>query len=262
MFKNLIIMTLSFITLILVCTNISSINIIDDQSDEIISLKDEISDLESDNKVLNNSYNTIKSEYCTIVEDYSELQSEAKDIETKYNGLVKTYKTVNKKYNKLKKREELYDKYGYAIKDTDGSRTDLKYSTMKLGVKLMKKKGYDPNILFAMGMVESNFRTNCTMESSGAAGFMQFIPSTGKFTYEYLMNKGKGTYNHSSTPYNQKTSIEMAVAYLDYLFKKHDNKFKAIKQYCGDSGDGSFTIQYINRMNKYAKNVNIWHALT
>ena len=55
MFKNLIIVALSFITLILVYTNISSINIIDDKSNEIISLKNEISDFKLDNKVLNNS---------------------------------------------------------------------------------------------------------------------------------------------------------------------------------------------------------------
>lgn len=174
--------------------------------------------------------------------------------------LQKDYKSLEKKYKKLSKRKELYDKYGYAIIDEDGSRTDLDYDSLKYGAKLMEEKGYNPHILFSMGMVESNFRTHVTMESSGAAGFLQITPGTGKFIYENLMGKPVGSYHKNTTPYDSKKNIELAVTYLDYLFEKWPTKFRAIQQYCG--GTPSFTRGYINRMARYSKNhANIWRII-
>jgi soluble lytic murein transglycosylase-like protein len=239
------------------------------------NLQESYDELETNMKVLNKRYEDLKEEQAQNQEDYSSLQQENTDLKKvvkktdkslkklKSDNLAiqKEYKALNKKYKKLAKRKELYNKYGYAIKDTDGSRTDLSYEDLQYGVDLMKQYGYNPHILFSMGMVESNFNSDCYMNSTGAAGYLQIIPSTGKFIYKKLLHK-KGKYVHSKIMKDTKLNIQMAVAYLDYLFKLHPTKFRAIKQYCG--GSTSFTKMYINRMKKYSSRygVKIWKIIS
>ena len=127
----------------------------------------------------------------------------------------------------------------------------------------MKEKGYDPNILFSIGMVESGFDEKETSTISTAKGYTQFLDGTAKFTWETLLKHGKGSWN-PSIALNGENSIRMCVAYFDYLMKKHGNFYKAMGQYCGaGTSEGSFTYTYIDRMNKHAmrNGVNIYDII-
>ena len=178
-------------------------------------------------------------------------------------NLSKDNKELIKKYNKLAEKVKLYEKYSYAVIDESGHRTDLTYDQIKLGEELMKEKGYDPNILFSIGMVESGFDEKETSTISTAKGYTQFLDGTAKFTWETLLKHGKGSWN-PSIALNGENSIRMCVAYFDYLMKKHGNFYKAMGQYCGaGTSEGSFTYTYIDRMNRHAmrNGVNIYDII-
>ena len=136
--------------------------------------------------------------------------------------------------------------------DECGNRTDLTLDEMKLGIELMEEKGYDPHILFSIGMVESGYDRTCTNRSSTAKGYHQFLNGTAKFTYETLLKNGKGSWS-PDVAFNGKTNIKMCVAYFDYLMNKHGDFYKAMGQYCGaGTRKGSFTYTYIKRMDTHA----------
>ena len=161
--------------------------------------------------------------------------------------LVEEYDAISVAYNQLKDREELYDKYSYAIM-YNGKRTELTYDQIQYGEDLMVSKGLDPDLLFSIGMVESRFVENAKNPYSTASGYYQFLRGTGKFVYESLLAKDN-SYSHSYAMDGYK-STEMAVCYLDHLSERFDgNLFKMIKQYSGR--DNASTKVYIKELDKF-----------
>lgn len=221
-------------------------------------------DLEAENFALSSLNNDLKEDNDNLIM----LNNKANEALADYNNAMKqidaSLKTViddNKKLHKdnkkliddnknIAKKLNTYEKYKYAAVDELGYRTDLTYDQIKLGEDLMKDYGYDPNILFAIGMVESNFTATANSSKSTAKGYCQFLDGTAKFTYEDLMGNGEGTW-YPELAYDPETNIQMCAALLNYLFDKYDNNFyKAIGHYCGHgTSPGSFTYTYIERMN-------------
>lgn len=219
-------------------------NMYDEEKMKTLQLQDQITELNTEIDGLNATINNLTSTIKTCDENIEQLKADNIDLN-------KTNKQLNKQLKEASKRLQTYEKYKYAVIDGN-HRTDLTYEEIKLGEEIMKEKGYDPNILFSIGMVESNFTRNCTSNKSTAKGYCQFLDGTAKYTYEVLLGNGKGSWK-PSVAYDGKTNIKMCAAYFDYLVTKHKDFYKAMGQYCGaGTGKGSFTYTYIARMNKYS----------
>lgn len=214
--------------------NADKVETIAEYNSTINELNVNINDLVSNIENSNNVIEALDGEIATLLADN-------KDLARQYDDLLTKHET-------LSSREELFDKYEYVIK-YNGKRTDVTYDQIKTAEDMMLEKGYDPNILFSIIMVESKGVENRESSRSTATGYGQFLSATGKYTYEQLMGNGTGTYNHSMAK-NGDINIQMTYTYLDYLFTKtNKDLFKSIKSYSG--GDNEFTSKYISWMRKY-----------
>ena len=164
---------------------------------------------------------------------------------------------TNKEYvddlNRLRTREELYNKYEYAIYE-DGYRTDLTYEEIKLGEDLMVEKGYDPHLMFGTIMVECSGEREQVTPPYDATGYGQFLDSTAKWVWTKLM--GNDNY-HSDLRKDGETNIKMMAEYYDYLYSiKGGDTFRVIKHYSGNSTNEG-AARYLARINSYTKKVGV-----
>ena len=197
---------------------------------------------------LNNSNTStieaLEAENKELSDTTDDLISTTKELNDQLKELVSDNKALKKENKAYKKREELYNKYEYVIYDDGGNRTDMTYDEIKYAEELMEEKGYDPDLIFGIVMVESGGKRDSKNSESTATGYGQFLAGTGEFVYENLLQAG--TYSHNYA-YNGKTNLEMMATYLDYLIKQKGSLFSAIKQYCGRDVDGTYS--YIRRVN-------------
>lgn len=162
---------------------------------------------------------------------------------------------VNKSYvdelNYLRSREELYDKYEYAIM-YDGKRTELKYEEIQYGEELMLAKGHNPNLMFGSIMVESRANPVAVNKESGATGYGQFLDSTAKWVWTKLI--GNNSY-YSDIRKDGKANIQMMAEYYDYLYGMYgNNTLKVVKHYSGNSTyEGAST--YLAKVNSFTRKV-------
>lgn len=179
------------------------------------------------------------------------LASELKNIEieifNKKSELDFLNSEIEQKQKEITDRQadEAYlSKYNYALYDTEGKKNDISLDLLKLGETMMVSNGLDPNLLFGIIMVESEGHANVTNSYSGAAGLGQFMPSTGEYICAKYMNM---SYDHSTTPYDPESNIQMIANYLSYLYNKYDGStMNVLKEYCG--GDEEFTRGYYNKI--------------
>lgn len=212
-------------------------------------------DLYEENMSLKNTLS--QSDLVTVAQ--AESNQELKDIIDQMSNQQEKLASENKKLDeanqklskqvkKFQKRKELFNKYEYAIMEDGYRRTDLTYSQIKTGEELMKEKGYDPNLLFGIIMVESSATENMTSEISTARGYGQILEGTGSFIYNTLL-KNPDKYHHSYA-FDGKLNMIMMTEYIDYLLKNRDyNLYKAIQGYRGKEN----VTPYISGINKYIK---------
>ena len=218
-------------------TLITSVSVLKSQ---ISSLETEKETLLAENKELSEQYNEV-----------SELLAEVSEISVeldKSNAILKSdNKEMSEKIAKFEEREELHDKYDYAIVRTDGTRTDFSYSELKTLEELTEEKGLSKetnDLILAIAMTESNGREDIVNLNSTATGYGQFLSSTGKFVYTKLM--GHDTYTHELAK-NGETNITMMVEYVDYLDDKYNGDTRsAMIEY-----RGTYDQAYLNKIDRY-----------
>lgn len=208
---------------------------------KVEELNETIEQLEQRNKELEESTSSMQKISEDMYDAYAEMDKSLKKV-------VKVNKSYKKDLDTFKEREELYDKYDYCIK-YNGERTDLTYDQIKYGEDLMKEKGYDPNLLFSIFMVESKATEVIKNPKSSAKGYGQILDSSGHFIYDKLYEGKKGKFQPEYS-YNGNTNIEMTVTLLDYLIKRYDNLDRVIMHYSGR--DSNSVRWYIKEMNKYS----------
>ena len=183
-------------------------------------------------------------------EDTKGFQSVIDELDEQNAGLLKENKKLAKELDSYKEREELYDKYEYALYDTAGNRTDLTYDQIKTGEELMVAKGMDPDLLFGILMTESGGKENASNPTSTARGYGQLLKGTGQFVYENLQGNAKGSYSHQYA-YNGDMNIAMTVDLLNYF--KNDRGLslhKAIQSYRGLSNVSGYEAKINSYISK------------
>lgn len=211
----------------------------------------------------------LKSKYNSLVEDYNEITLENAayketnaayeetirnmngliiDMQEQDEKLVETNEEYLSQLSVLQQREELYDKYDYAIKRIDdGTRTDITYDQLINLEEEAEKRGIDTDLVLSIVMVESDGVETAKSSQSTATGYGQFIYDTGKFVYEDLLHQG--TYN-STVALNGDTNLTMMTAYLEHLADIWNNDiYMIMKNYRGKDGD--ILDDYMARVDRY-----------
>lgn len=213
-----------------------------------------------DNYRLNNTISQLNE---TISERDSEVQvlkltvNNLRNIVIDLDSQLQEVSEVNKSYvdelNTFRQREELYDKYEYAIM-AGNKRTDLTYEEVQYGEDLMISKGLDPHLMFGSIMVESTGRVAAVNKSSGAQGYGQFLDKTAEWIWTDML--GNKTYN-SNIRKDGKSNILMMATYYDYLYPISKwSTFNVVKCYSGNSTDEG-TASYIRKINDYTSTVGV-----
>ena len=207
-------------------------------------------------------YNYELAAYCNAItaieEDYKQtvgaLNATIEDLNAQLTKLSEINKSYVDELTIFREREELYDKYSYAIINDLGKRTDLTYEEIKLGETLMLEIGQNPHLMFGSIMVESGADRDAVNKSSGATGYGQFLESTGKWVYENLM--GLDNYDPEIRK-DGPTNIKMMARLYKWLYYKYDgDTLKVVKHYSGNSTT-SGAKKYLERINQFTNKVGV-----
>ena len=208
------------------------------QENKIGQLSENISEKESEVYILNLTIDSLHN------------------VVNELNEQLENVSSVNKSYvdelNTFRHREELYDKYEYAIIAGD-NRTDLTYEEIQYGEELMAANGLNPHLMFGSIMVESTGKVTALNKSSGATGYGQFLDITAEWIWTDML--GNETY-HSDIRKDGKSNILMMATYYDYLYPIVKDTFNVVKCYSGNSPDEG-TATYIKRINDYTSTVGV-----
>lgn len=112
----------------------------------------------------------------------------------------------------------------------------------------------DPNLVFAVIMVESSFRPGAE-SGKGAVGLMQVLPSTA----EYVADRFGYTYKNKKTLYKPVPNVRFGIAYLHYLSQKYGRLQNALWAYnygprkydTISKRNPSFIPRYVKEVMKY-----------
>ena len=212
-------------------------------------LKAELAELKSTNEMLVEENKELSTQYNEISEMLASVSEISVDLDKSNNLLKIENKAMGERLKEYKEREELHDKYDYAIERKDGSRTDFSYSELKTLEQLTEEKGLSKetnDLILSIAMTESNGREDAVNSDSTATGYGQFLSSTGKFVYTKLM--GNKSYSHELAK-DGKTNISMMVEYVAYLDDKYNGNIgNVLLEY-----RGVYDQAYLNKINNYLK---------
>ena len=209
-------------------------------SSELDMMKDNYVDLYTENESNIQELASIKESVQPIMEINETLSEQNQQLIEQAD----TYKAAVEEYQH---RNELYDKYSYAIVRKNGSRTDLTYDQVETIESLSQEKGIDTDLVLSILMTESNGKEKASNPTSTARGYGQILANTGEFIYEKLLKRGN--YDHSMA-FNGDLNVEMMVTYLDYLERKDGGRlYTTIERYRGEGGD--VLEGYIANIDKY-----------
>ena len=217
--------------------------ILSKQTIQIQLQKNEIKSLNADVINYTATISDLEEKNSEVVDIMSRLAVTANTINEELNTLKEQYNTAAARLKELEEREELYDKYDYAL-FYEGERTDVTYQRIKNVKEYCKDEGLsDDAVGFVMSLVatESHGDASAENENSTAAGLGQLLYDTAKYIYEEEMGNGEGTYKYDLA-LNPDTNLEMVTAYVSYLTENYgDNPIKVLNAYRGESSPG-----YIN----------------
>ena len=217
--------------------------------DELDKKNTEISELKFENETLCDEIGEFSNNYNQTVKLLEKTSSIAYELDLENDILLDQAKALQETVNQYKEREEIFNKYEWAIIRSDNTRTDITYNRITSLEKLAGEKGLSDdsvNLVLALAMTESQGTETATNSESSARGLGQMLESTARFTYEKLMENGKGTYNHDMA-LDGDINITMMCYYLDYLGIKYDDDITLVlKEYRGEEDP-----EYIKKVNSY-----------
>lgn len=217
------------------------------------SLSLKMNSLASKYDVMMNEYNDMKESYKYIrteIDNFSDNTSKmlmiSEELDAENQRLVSENRLQKDLLDEFVKREELYNKYDYAIIDKKNSlRTDITYDQiLTLDKALEDADVNDIDLLLAIVMTESKGIEKAQNNNSSASGYGQLLNSTARHIYVDLM--GNENYD-SSIALNGTTNLIMMSKYIDELYNSNGKDLlRAINSYRGIHDSG-----YINSINRY-----------
>lgn len=212
------------------------------------------SSIKNDSDSYQNQITNLELKNADLQNDLVAMTQISKELDDQNKELVDLYNQNNQDIKILLARKELYDKYSYAIINSEnGERTDITYNDIATLESLAQQKGMGKDavdFILAVCMTESRGNTNAKNPSSTASGLGQLLYTTAKFVYEDLMGNGKNTYK-SSYAFDHSINIKMSLYYIDYLAKQ--NNRDTIKICVGYAG--GYDKAWIDKVDSYLQDV-------
>lgn len=224
-------------------------------NESIESYKEQVSSLSSTNETLENQVEAVTARNAKLTADMKEMTEVINNLQSSNDTLISDNKSLGREVTEFRKREELFNKYEYAVIDDGSQRTDFTYSQIETAEQLMKDRGLDPDLLLGVAMTESGGDETCTSNESTARGYCQLLNGTAKFIYEDYAGNGKGSYDHSMA-LNGKTNLTIAADYWKYLSETRSSLHSAIQGYRGKQDVSGYT----GRINTFlgSKGKTVW----
>lgn len=175
----------------------------------------------------------------TAAVEIDALSIVAGELDEQNSELVSALKTNETELDEFKEKEELYDKYDYALVRDDNTRTDIDYSDIKTLEELAAEEGLGEDavaLVLAISRNESQGYADVKNSTSSAAGLCGLLKSTATYSYEVLLGYGSGSYKFEYV-YDSLTNLEMALAYVAYLKENTDSNYSLLVAYRGDASD-------------------------
>lgn len=207
-----------------------------------------IATLKSENESLTEELQSVSEEFNTVSTLLADVSEIAVTLDSDNIQLKEDNMKLQEELISYQEKEELYNKYDYAIFREDGTRTDITYENLKTLEELTAEKGMTEEsnqLILSIAMTESRGIETAENSTSTATGYGQFLSSTGKFVYTELM--GNDSYKHSEIAKNGETNLEMMVHYIDYLDIKYGGNMTAVI----DEYRGLHDESYMAKINKY-----------
>lgn len=218
---------------------------------KIIDLNVQITELQQENNSNSNELAYITLQRDNTLNLLSQVSSIAVDLDKSNTELSTEVEQLQTAVDHYEKREELFDKYEWALMDGT-KKTDLTYEEIESLEQLVEEKGMTQDttdLVISLAMQESRCSSNAENPKSTARGYGQILSGTGKMIYERLMGNPKGSYNHDIA-FDSETNLTMMVYYLDYLATKYDCDINLV---LNEYGDGSPSYQA--KLNRYLSKV-------
>ena len=219
--------------------------------DEHNKTEEIIVSLETELETVTSNYDILASHYDSFNTTIAELMEISEDLDEQNKSLVSSNEEYYEELTEFREREELYDKYDYALYNRSDERTDITYDQLRTLEDLVEDSDIcDEDLILSVVMTESNGVENARSSTSTAKGYGQFLDGTSKFVYTSLLGESGWT---SNVALDGTTNLEMMVAYIDYLYEENDcDLYDTIRSYRGKPNITS----YVASIDSYLKNNN------
>ena len=209
---------------------------------------------EKDNeiKAIQSNYSYLEERLDSFVNTINELTSISETLDQQNKSLVESNQQYHEELAEFKQREELYNKYEYALYDGK-KRTDITYDQLLTLEDLLEESTVnDEDLILSIVMTESKGVEKARNSSSTAKGYGQFLDGTSKFVYTRLMDKPVSSWN-PNIALNGEMNLEMMVHYIDYLYEVNNgNLYEIIRDYRGKQDISG----YVAKIDSYLLNVD------
>ena len=190
---------------------------------------------------------------------FSDSVADLIEVTTELNvdrdALVAYNQYMQYELDELRSREELYDKYGFFLYDRRGERNDITYDHLRSLEEMIKGTSI-PNaeLILSIIYLESSGHADAH-NASGASGFGQFMPGTASSVWKNLLGNDPEEWE-SDMIYDPDLNLQMTVAYMDYLIKKHGSPREALRQYSGSGTNDAHLNGYIATLDSYLRHTD------
>lgn len=195
-------------------------------------------------------YNLLSERYGSFVNTIDELTSISQTLDEENQYLIDSMELMEAELEEFRSREELYDRYEYALYYY-GGRNDITFDQLRTLEELVEDSSIqDEDLILAWILTESGGNETARNSKSTAKGYGQFLNGTSEFVYTNLM--GRSGWN-ANVALDGETNLEMMVAYIDYLYEINDgNLYEIIRDYRGKQDVSG----YISRIDSYLEKVD------
>lgn len=217
------------------------------------------------NKINEVQIENLKQEYSELLDYHKETVASYEARLLSANESIEAAKeetaTVQKEYDKLvadmtqedEAQFNVISKYWYVLRDAEPD-CGLTLGMMTYADALCKQKDINPDIIWTILDIESDFQPDAQNSKSSARGLGQLLASTAKSIYEGYMGNGKGSYSHNMA-YNGYTNLEIVINYIAYLKENYGDIRVMINGYSGDQS-GKYYNNFAAIMRKNGHNLN------
>lgn len=219
-------------------------------ADAAIDYEAKIQTMEQEYYTTYNNYEYLAERYSSFLNTISELTAISEKLDEENQQLVASNQEYYDELQEFKSREELYNKYEWALYDGN-TRNDITFDQLVTLEEMVQDSSIDDqDFLLAIVMTESRGNEKAQNPTSTAKGYGQFLNSTSKFVYTDLLGRDNWS---PSVALDGDTNLQMMVAYTDYLYKQNNgNLYGLIQGYRGLEDCSS----YIREIDKYLANVD------